>query len=102
MEEIHIARRAENALKRFLRYDSLDEDSEETWESGDPMFTRYVTVKQCNWWLDNKRCGITVEHMRYMLERDRYYKLYYTDWEASWISIKKKSGPEFDVWDERC
>ena len=66
------------------------------------MFTKYATVKQCNWWLDHTRCGITVEQLRETLESDRYYKLYYADWEVSWISIKKKSGPEFDVWGERC
>ena len=86
-----MARKEENVLKRFLRYGSHDE--EETWESGDPMFTRYVTVKQCNWWLDKKRCGITVEQLSKMLERDRYYKLYYTGWEVSWISIKKSLDP---------
>ena len=89
-EDIVIARKAENVLKQFLRYGSPDE--EETCESWDPMFSRWVTVKHCNWWLETRRCGITVENMRYMLECDRYYKLYYTDGEVGWISILKKGS----------
>ena len=88
-DDIVIARRAEKVLKQFLRYGSPEET--ETCESWDPMFTRYVTVGHCNWWLEIKRCGITVERMRYMLERDPYYKLYYRDWEVSWISVKIKA-----------
>ena len=92
-DDIVIARRAEKVLKQFLRYGSPEET--ETCESWDPMFTRYVTVRHCNWWLEIKRCGITVERMRYMLERDPYYKLYYRDWEVSWISVKKKVLRDF-------
>ena len=87
-DDIDIARRAEKVLRQFLRYCSPEET--ETYESWDPTFTRYVTVEHCNWWLEIKRCGITVERMRYMLERDPYYRLYYRGWEVAWISIKIK------------
>ena len=87
-DDIDRARKAGRKLRAFLRYCSPDET--ETYESWDPTFTRYVTVEHCNWWLQIKHCGITVERMRYMLERDPYYRLYYRDWEVSWISVKKK------------